>query len=231
MLRDLWSPALQPEAHSREHFLQWDIPSLASIFYQCVICAAAALYVLAAPNDKAMCSRLHLALVLLSVGLPMAAAAAQGMANEKAGNDETSFDAAPPLVNASMIPLSRVTRRLAVINVQPGAGTLQAALNAASAGDELILANGTYTGSGTNVLDIGKTITIRALHTRGAILNGQSARRVVAITSGTVVLEGLDITGGFVTNVCKCAVAPFSNASIEAAFYIYNIRSTDAPLK
>ena len=56
---------------------------------------------------------------------------------------------------------------------------LQAALDAASAGDELMLANGTYTSSGTNVLEIGKSITIRALHSRGAILDGQNARRGV----------------------------------------------------
>ena len=107
-----------------------------------------------------------------------------------------SFDAAPA-VNASTVPLARVTRRLAVINVQPGAGTLQAALNAVSAGDELVLADGTYTGSGTNVLEIGKSITIRALNLRGAILDGQNARRGVYITSGTVVLEGLGITRGY----------------------------------
>ena len=36
-------------------------------------------------------------------------------------------------------------------------------MNAASAGDELVLADGTYTGSGTSVLDleIGKSITAR----------------------------------------------------------------------
>ena len=106
------------------------------------------------------------------------------------------MDAAPPLTNASFIPRSRVTRRLAVINVHPGAGSLQAALNAASAGDELVLADGTYTGSGTDVLEVSKSITIRALNPRGAILNGQDARRVVYITSGTVVFDGLDITGG-----------------------------------
>ena len=36
---------------------------------------------------------------------------------------------------------------------------------------------------------------------RGAILHGQNARRVVSISNGTVVLEGLDIIGGW-TSVC-----------------------------
>ena len=115
---------------------------------------------------------------------------------------ETSFDTAPPLSNASIVPLSRVTRRLAVINVQPGAGTLQAALNAASAGDELVLADGIYSSnSGDNVVYIWKSITIRALNPRGAIINGLDQRRCIAITSGTVVLEGLDITRGFALEV------------------------------
>ena len=134
------------------------------------------------------------ALLLLFVGLAPMAAALQG-AHDEAGDPGRGVDTAPPLVNASIA--SRVTRRLAVIDVQPGAGTLQAALNAASDGDELVLANGTYTGSGANVLEVGKSVTIRALHARGAILDGENARRVVSsITSGTVVLEGLDITRG-----------------------------------
>ena len=63
--------------------------------------------------------------------------------------------------------------------VQPGVGTLQAALNAASAGDELVLADGTYTGSGTtqsgaNMLHINKAITVRALNFGQAVLNGQN---------------------------------------------------------
>ena len=93
------------------------------------------------------------------------------------------------------------TRSLAVITVQPGSGTLQAAVDAASDGDELILEDGTYTGSGSNVLDIGKSITIRAQNPGQAILDGEEARSVVSITSGTVELIGLHITKG---NVCAC---------------------------
>ena len=87
----------------------------------------------------------------------------------------------------------------AVIHVQPGAGTLQAALNAANAGDELVLADGTYTSGnvvGGSVGDISKSITIRAQNPRGAILDGQNVYRGLDITSGTVVLDGLDITRG-----------------------------------
>ena len=183
------------------------LPTLARRCWR--VLSMAAVNALTAP--KVMRLRLLLVHVLLAA-VPMATARqdASGATHEKAAGFEPSlestssfestilFDAAPPAVNVST---SRAMRRLAVINVQAGVDTLQAALNAANYGDELVLANGTYTGSGTNVLDVGKSITIRALHARGAILDGQSARRVVYVTSGTVVFEGLDITGGYVASV------------------------------
>ena len=94
---------------------------------------------------------------------------------------------------------------LATHNVAPGSGTLQAALNASSAGDELVLADGTYTGSGSNVLEIGMNITIRALNPGQAVLDGENARRVIYITSGTIALNGLNITKGSVSSVSVCS--------------------------
>ena len=44
-------------------------------------------------------------------------------------------------------------------------------------GDELVLADGTYTGSGSNVLEVGKNITIRALNVQRAVLDGEEQRR------------------------------------------------------
>ena len=82
----------------------------------------------------------------------------------------------------------------------PGAGTLQAALDAASLGDVLVLADGTYTaGPGqSQVLSISKSITIRAQHAGQAVLDGEDQRRGIQIDSSTydctVVLEGLVIT-------------------------------------
>ena len=104
----------------------------------------------------------------------------------------------PPRVPAKdLVPLGwHTARRLTVTLVEPGAGTLQAAVDAASAGDELVLKDGTYTGSGDNVLHIAKDITIRAQNAGMAVLDGEDARRVVYITGGTVVLEGLAITKG-----------------------------------
>ena len=87
--------------------------------------------------------------------------------------------------------------RAVVINVQPGVDTLWQALDAANAGDELVLADGTYTAQ--NVI-VGKPMTIRELNAHGAILDGQGTSRVVSIQTpepfGPVVLDGLNITGG-----------------------------------
>ena len=93
---------------------------------------------------------------------------------------------------------------------RPG-DNLQTVLDAANAGDEIVLADGTYTGAGTsaggsNMLHIDKDITIRALNAGQAVLDGQSARRVLFIASGTVVLNGLNITrgsAGSVSPVCR----------------------------
>ena len=75
-------------------------------------------------------------------------------------------------------------------------------MDAANIGDEIVLTDGTYTGAGTptasgsNMLYINKDITIRAQHPGQAVLDGQDARRVIYIASGTVALDGLVITGG-----------------------------------
>ena len=79
-----------------------------------------------------------------------------------------------------------VRRRLTVTSVIPGADTLQAAVNAASAGDVLELADGTYTVSiGMQVVLIAKDITIRAVNSFEAVLDAENVggRRVVTIGS------------------------------------------------
>ena len=107
---------------------------------------------------------------------------------------------APP-GNVLDTAVSHAARRLALTIVKPGRGTLQAALASASAGEELVLADGKYTGDdGTNyVLDVHKDIAIRAQNAGLAILSGEDARMVVFIRNGSVVLDGLVLTQGFVS--------------------------------
>ena len=94
---------------------------------------------------------------------------------------------------------SRVTRRTSVVTlVVPGSGTLQAAHDAAAAGDTLVLADGTYTGSANEVLQISKNITLRAQNPGLALIDGERTRRGLVIsTGGEIVLEFLNITRGY----------------------------------
>ena len=81
--------------------------------------------------------------------------------------------------------------------VEPGLGTLQAALDAAFNGDQLVLIDGVYTGGGLAVLEVGnRNVTIRAQKVGQAILHGHNVRPVICITAGMVVLDGLIITNG-----------------------------------
>ena len=70
-----------------------------------------------------------------------------------------------------------------LISVSPGVDTLQAAVDAASAGDILVLSDGSYTSSsGDQVVSIhNKDITIRSANTGQAVIDAQHTpgRRVI----------------------------------------------------
>ncbi len=79
--------------------------------------------------------------------------------------------------------------------------TIQAAVDVASNGDEILVAPGTYTGTGDEVVDtLGKAITIKASGTpEETIIDGEGARRVVQCAGGEgadTIIEGFTITGG-----------------------------------
>mmetsp|Transcript_25507 Transcript_25507/g.84994 ORF Transcript_25507/g.84994 Transcript_25507/m.84994 type:complete len:243 (-) Transcript_25507:42-770(-) len=81
--------------------------------------------------------------------------------------------------------------------VRSGHDHLQAACDSASEGDELVLADGRYTGDGTFVVEVRKSITIRAQTPGQAILDGEGQRRGVHVPPGnTVSLSGLTIQNG-----------------------------------
>ena len=89
----------------------------------------------------------------------------------------------------------------ATINVPADYATIQEAIDAASDGDEILVAPGTYTGTGVEVVNmLGKEITLRATGTpEETIINGYGARRVVNCPGGEgpdTVIEGFTITGG-----------------------------------
>ncbi|MCP4211780.1 MAG: hypothetical protein GY764_09920, partial [Halieaceae bacterium] len=91
----------------------------------------------------------------------------------------------------------------ATINVPADYTTIQAAVDAASNGDEILVAPGTYTDTQDgHVVDMkAKAITLRS--TDGAavtIIDGQNARRGIACYQGetnATVIDGFTITNGF----------------------------------
>jgi len=89
----------------------------------------------------------------------------------------------------------------ATINVPGDYTTIQAAVDAADNGDEILVAPGTYTGTGYVVVDtLGKSITLRASGTpEETIIDGEGARRVVECSGNEgadTIIEGFTITGG-----------------------------------
>ena len=95
------------------------------------------------------------------------------------------------------------TASAATINVPGDHPTIQAAIDAAVNGDEVVVAPGTWTGTGDNVIDfLGKSITVRSSNGPGVtIIDGQGARRGVAFSGGETidsVLKGFTVRNGFV---------------------------------
>jgi hypothetical protein len=95
------------------------------------------------------------------------------------------------------------TSLAATINVPGDYTTIQAAVDAASNGDVILVAPGTYTGTGGEVVNTdGKAITIKASGTpEETIINGggAGARRVITCSSdegADTIIEGFTITGG-----------------------------------
>lgn len=89
------------------------------------------------------------------------------------------------------------------LNVPGGFPTIQAAIDAAAAGDTVLVADGTYMGSGNSEIDfLQKAITLRsASGPANCILDGQSSTRLVRFHRGegpNSVLQGFTLRSGFV---------------------------------
>ena len=79
--------------------------------------------------------------------------------------------------------------------------TIQAAVDAASDGDEIIVLPGTYTGTGNQVVDmLGKSVWLHSSSgPEVTIIDGEDARRVLFCYSGETnmtIIEGMTITRG-----------------------------------
>ena len=89
----------------------------------------------------------------------------------------------------------------AVIHVSPGVNTLQSAVDLASSDDSLVLADGSYSASsGYALVEITRSLTIRAENIGQALLTGDNIRRVMSVSGSHVSLQGLHIAYGQTTN-------------------------------
>jgi len=73
------------------------------------------------------------------------------------------------------------------IQVAPGKGTLQAAINSSSSGDTLLLGDGIYGGS----INIHKKLMLKG--SRNSVIDGEGSSHVITITAPDVVIKGLTI--------------------------------------
>lgn len=77
------------------------------------------------------------------------------------------------------------------IQVAPGNGVLQAAIDSSQAGDTLLLAAGTYSGS----INIHRSITLlgNSENVFSSIINGEGSSHVITVSAPNVVIKGLNI--------------------------------------
>jgi Right handed beta helix region/FlgD Ig-like domain len=105
------------------------------------------------------------------------------------------------LFGLGLLLLSPVTARATIINVPANQPTIQAGINAAAAfGDEVVVADGTYTGAGNRDISLTKHITVRSASRNPAncIIDCQMSGRGFLVSGVTNVarLEGFTIKNG-----------------------------------
>jgi predicted outer membrane repeat protein len=99
-------------------------------------------------------------------------------------------------------PAAQARPGAAIVNCS---GPIQACINAASAGDTIVVAAGAYTES----LTLGKPVSLTGVSAATTIVRALAGQRVLTVTgsavSSTVIISGLTFTGG---NVASGSVCP-----------------------
>ena len=128
------------------------------------------------------------------------------------------------------------TRYVNVSNAAPAAPytnwgmaatAIQPAIDAAVSGDEILVAPGTYDLSGTEVLlPAGKTIALRSVQSRAAIIDAQGLSRAVNVAGANSVVEGFTICNGREVGHAGGGVALFTNGLVRDCLVVGNLATS-----
>ena len=97
------------------------------------------------------------------------------------------------------VNVSNATPAAPYTNWSMAATNIQAAINAAASGDEVLVAPGTYFLTGSEVaIPAGKTLALRSTLSRAAIIDAQGLSRGVNVEGANSVVEGFTVRNGSV---------------------------------
>ena len=143
-----------------------------------------------------------------------------------------SAAAARLVLGAAVFVASASVADAAILLVRPdGSGDypdIQQALDAAQAGDMIVLASGTFTGPGNRNLDFrGKAVVLRGLtdDPRSSIIDCQHVARAFWFHSGETyasVVRGLTVTGGDPSGLGGAMYISSSSPRIENCVFLGN---------
>jgi len=109
-----------------------------------------------------------------------------------------------PLINAALYVAPTGSNSNNCISPATPCLTINGALSKAVHGDTIMVATGTYTGSGTEVVLINKSVTVSGgwdasftTLSGSSTINGQLSRRGVTVNSGSAVIERFTIQNGY----------------------------------
>jgi len=118
-------------------------------------------------------------------------------------------------------------------NWATAAHTIQAAVNAASGGDTVWVTNGTYMGTGNEVVKLSTNITLKSVNGYAVtIIDGQAARRVITMYNDVAnvnngLVDGFTITNGLLTGTASGAGVYIAYGTVQNCLITKNTVTGD----